>query len=234
MATRISAIALLLFGSAVFAQAGSLAISPVRVDLSETKLNSTVQVTNSGDEPITVQVHAAGWRTEGAEDSYLETNDVVVNPPVFTLAAGQKQIIRLGLRSRDRIEIERSYRLILEEVPKPPKPGTIGTVLRISLPIFQVPRRPVAPILIWQAGFTDDGALKISVRNDGSAHDRIKELVIEVGAERIPSSLSAYVLPGGRRDFVIRDERLRGAAHVGLETVTDAGKGHEELTPRPN
>jgi fimbrial chaperone protein len=234
VATRIRTIALFLFGAAVFAQAGSLAISPVRVDLSEAKLNSTVQVTNSGDEPITVQVHAASWRTEGAEDSYFETNDVVVNPPVFTLAAGQKQIIRLGLRSRDRIEIERSYRLILEEVPKPPKPGTIGTVLRISLPIFQVPRRPVAPILIWQAGFTDDGALKISVRNDGSAHDRIKELVIEVGAERIPSSLSAYVLPGGRRDFVIRDERLRGAAHIGIETVTDTGKGHEELTPQPN
>ena len=234
MATRSSAIALFLLGAAVFAQAGSLAISPVRVDLSETKPNSIVQVTNAGDDPITVQVHAASWKTEGAEDSYLDTNDVVANPPVFTLAAGQKQIIRLGLRSREPIEIERSYRLFLEEVPKPPKPGTIGTVLLISLPIFQVPRRPVAPILIWQAGFTDDGALRLSVQNDGSAHDRIKELEIEVGAERIPSSISAYVLPGGRRDFVIRDERLRGATHIGLETVTDAGKRHEELTARPN
>jgi fimbrial chaperone protein len=231
---RLATLALLWFVTAGLAQAGSLMISPVRVDLGEKKNNAIIQVTNSADDPITVQVHAAGWRTEGAEDSYFDTNDVVVNPPVFTIAAGQKQVIRLGLRSSDLADIERSYRLILEEVPKPTKAGTITTLLRITLPIFQLPRRPVAPSLSWQARFSDDGALTLMVQNDGRAHDRIRELAIEVGGERIQTSLSAYVLPGGWRDFVIRDQRLHGAAHVSLEIVTDTGRGHEELTPKPN
>jgi fimbrial chaperone protein len=227
--TRISALLLFLCGAAVFARAGSLGISPVRIDLSERKTNAIIQVTNTADDPVTVQVHAADWRTEGTEDSFSDTNEVVVNPPVFTLAAGQKQIIRLGLRSREQSAIERSYRLILEEVPKPPKAGTIATVLRVMLPIFQAPGHPVAPKLACQARIIEDGAVKLRIENNGTAHDRLKEIVLEVGAGQIQSANTAYILPGGWREFVFRDKRLRGASYIRVGLITDAGTVREEF-----
>jgi fimbrial chaperone protein len=230
---RLTAITLLLFSTAIFAGAGSLSISPVRIDLTEKRTNALIQITNAADDPITMQLHAASWTIEGSQDLLRDTNDIVVNPPVFNLAPGQKQIIRLGIRSRTQtFDMERCYRLILEEVPKAPKEGTITTVLRVTLPIFHLPRRPVAPVLVWQAILSQDGDLKLRVNNEGSAHAQIREVVLAVGSERVPTSISSYVLPGGQREFEVRDKRLRSAGHIGLDVVTDAGKIHEELTPK--
>lgn len=231
---RIRCIALLLLVCTGFAWAGSLGIAPVRIDLSDSKTTATVQVTNTGDEPMTIQVHGANWRTEGLEESYFDTNELVVNPPVFTLPVGEKQIIRLGLRRQQRTAIEHSYRLILEEVPKPAKAGTIATILRFTLPVFETPVLPVAPMLTWKATFDVDGALRLRVENHGTAHDRIKELALDSGLQKIKLSQVAYVLPGGWREFVIRDQRLKPANHITVEVSSDAGIVREDLNTGSN
>ncbi len=231
MMIRATAFAILMLGSSIISQAGSLAISPVRVDLTSRKSNTIVQVTNSGDSAVTIQVHAAKWSMEGPENTYAETNDFIVNPPVFRLQPEQKQMIRIGIRNSAVVGIERSYRLILEEVPKPAQAGTVAIVLNVSLPIFLQPLEPVAPSLIWRAALLDDGGMQLTVTNDGSAHDRINNVAIETDGGRIQTTISGYVLPGLTRTFTVHDEHLRPAKQVVLAVVTEKGKVNVPLTP---
>ncbi|HLH30401.1 MAG TPA: fimbria/pilus periplasmic chaperone, partial [Terriglobia bacterium] len=183
----------------------------------------------------TAQVHVARWTMRGEDFKYIETDQFIVNPPVFTLQPGQKQLVRLSLRSEAGVEIEGSYRLILEEVPKSIQPGAIAMLLKVSIPVFVLPAQPVMPHLIWQASYNSTGDLKLSVRNDGTAHDRISSVAIQPGngpaGAAVPTTISGYLLPGDSRDFVITDERLRNARHIALDVVTETAKSHVELTP---
>ena len=46
-------------------------------------------------------------------------------------------------------------------------------LMRVSLPVFVLPKVAAKPLLSWQAVRTSDGALKISLTNDGNAHIQI-------------------------------------------------------------
>src|SRR5215475_15998416 len=105
------------------ALAGVFAVSPVRIEVSASRPNSVMQVQNLSDEPVTIQVHAVTWDFKGDEDQYEETGAVLLNPPIFSLEPHQKQFLRLGLRSANIAAVERSYRVILEQVPEPPRSG---------------------------------------------------------------------------------------------------------------
>ncbi len=113
-----------------------------------------MQIENLSDEPVTIQAHVVTWSYQGAHDQYADTDEVMLNPPIFSLDSHQKQFIRLGLRRKNDSTIERTYRLILEQVPQPPKPGFVGltTILRISVPIFVKPENKVSPRVAWEYG----------------------------------------------------------------------------------
>jgi fimbrial chaperone protein len=139
------------------------------------------------------------------------------------------------LRRSNNTAEEIAYRLILEEVPKPPVPGFTGlrTVLRISIPIFARPAAvPVALRLAWNAEYTSSGALRITAVNRGNAHIKIKSVEVTfVGTWGAPISKSAfdYLLPSQSRTWVIDDERISAATHIRLAASTDAGLVYEEF-----
>jgi fimbrial chaperone protein len=232
MLARITIVAFVIMCLAAASVAGSFGVSPVRVDLSAKKPNGSVQITNTGDSPVTVQVQAAQWAMRGSENEYGETNDFIVNPPVFSLEPGGTQRIRIGLRGVNPAAVERSYRLILEEVPKAAESGTVAMILKLSLPIFIQPGTPVAPVLVWGAQRDDDGSLRLAVSNNGDAHDRISSVELETDFGKLEVPMSGYVLPGNSRDAVIRDERVSAARRFSLTAVSDAGKTQIELSPR--
>jgi fimbrial chaperone protein len=221
-----------MLAGAGLSQAGSFGISPVRVDLSAKRPNGSVQVTNNGQVPVTVQVHAARWAMKGAENAYSETADFIVNPPVFAIQPGRTQLVRIGLRTANPAAVERSYRLILEEVPKPGESGMIAIVLNVSLPVFIQPGTPAAPKLQWRALRKDGNSFQLAVTNNGSAHDRIQSVSIETERDKIEVPISGYVLPGDSRDVMIRDERLSGAQRFDLVTTSEAGSTRIQLTPQ--
>ncbi len=232
MAARLTIVAALATGLAGWSNAGSFGISPVRVDLSAKKPNGSVQITNTGDRSVTVQVHVAQWAMRGSEDEYVETDDFIVNPPVFSVDPGATQRIRIGLRGVDPAAVERSYRLILEEVPKAAESGTVAMILKLSLPIFIQPGTPAAPALVWRAQRDNDGSLRLAVSNDGTAHDRISSVELETDLGKLDVRMSGYILPGSRRDAVIRDERISAARRFSLIAVSEAGKTRIELSPQ--
>src|SRR5579863_9334590 len=173
-------IGLLLLVGGLSIEAGSYMVKPVRIELSARQLRSTMQNQNVGDDPITVQAHIVAWNAKGAEEVLSDNDDILLNPPIFTVSAGHTQYLRLGLRHSPQGTAEGTYRLILEQVPGPRKPGFMGisTLLKISVPIFVKPRMPAPPQLAWTLERTSDQEMRLVVENHGSAHVQIRKFAV--------------------------------------------------------
>lgn len=182
------------------ARAGSLQVSPIRVELSAERPISAVTVTNTGTEPILVQATVAGWSQVDGVDQFTDTTAILANPPQFRLAPGAQQIVRYGLLDKGLAAAsELSFRTFLREVPETaPEPGTTGlrTLLRLSLPVFVAPRATADPAFDWSV---TAGARAATVRlvNRGNVHVQIGRLSLLAG-ERSLGGIDAatYVLPG--------------------------------------
>ncbi len=224
---------LVLLASAVLPlRAGNFAVNPVRVELSIRQLHSTLRIANGDEEKVTVQVHAVSWGKGGNDESLEDTNDVIVNPPIFTISPHQTQLIRLGLREFKASSAEQSYRLILEEVPPPLKPDFNGlrTLLRISIPIFVAPPQPAQPLLLWQVRSSPDGPI-LSVQNHGTGHIQLKQIAVSraPGGQPIFTGLHAvYVLPGGQTEWHMNGVET-GSGELLVRAVTDHGPVSENL-----
>ncbi|HEV3317222.1 MAG TPA: fimbria/pilus periplasmic chaperone [Candidatus Angelobacter sp.] len=227
-------VALWLTASAIPSWCGTFTVTPVRIQVSASRPNAILQVANRDDEPVTLQAHVVAWSFDGQKDVLVDNDEVMLNPPIAVIGAHQTQAIRMGLRRLNDSAQERSYRLILEEVPRPPKPGFVGirTIVKISIPIFASPKNAIAPKLSWQAVKMSDSRVKLIATNQGSAHIQIKSMDV-TGADSPDAYLKGapptYLLPNQQREWVIDDERARVANRIKVAAVTDAGALHETI-----
>src|SRR5688500_9450583 len=96
------------------ARATSLEISPVMVNLAPGQTATTIEVKNRGGAPAAIHIRAFAWSQAGDVDDLAPTQEVILSPPIFTLAEGASQTIRLLLRGGKGAASERSYRLLLD------------------------------------------------------------------------------------------------------------------------
>ncbi|PKO60650.1 MAG: molecular chaperone, partial [Betaproteobacteria bacterium HGW-Betaproteobacteria-17] len=136
---------------ALSAQAGSLSVMPVVVALSDHKVREAITVTNQGDERVTTHVDVVSWTQSDGKDVFAPTTDVLLNPGVFTLEPGQVQVLRLGWRGKVPLDTERTYRILLREVPPAAPaqrspgalPSQVRVLLELRIPIYVAPRQVV-------------------------------------------------------------------------------------------
>jgi fimbrial chaperone protein len=200
-------IILFVMGSSV-ASAASFGVSPVRVTLSESQSMGALTVRNDGTEPASLQMEMLSWSQAEGQDVLTPTRELLANPPIFTLPAGGSQLVRFGLRRAPDALRELTYRVILQQLPPPPDPNFNGAqiLMRISLPVFVLPDVDVKPVLMWQAARTPQGALKISLTNNGNAHIQIlnfKLSLLDSAQPWVTKQSSEYVLAGQSRDWIL-------------------------------
>jgi fimbrial chaperone protein len=219
-----------LFLCSLAARGASLGISPLRVELSAAQTTGALTLRNAGDAPTLVQVRAVAWSQRDGEEIYEATEDVIVSPPIFTLQGNSAQVIRVGLRRAPDAERELSYRLFLQEVPAPPKPGQPGVqmALRIGLPVFVAPTRAQAHKLEWRATREADGALSVVADNPGNLHVQVVGFDLvgagEAAESLVKASQSAYILPGQRQRWRLTPKvPVAPGAKVTVRAQTDAG-----------
>ena len=216
----------------VCAHASSFSVSPTRILLSRKHQGITVRLLNTGDDLVTVQVRVVTWSLKDNQDVYENTDEVLLNPPIFTLQPDQPQLMRLGLRHPRAEMNEIAYRLLVEEVPPPPKPGiSLRTVLRISIPIFVEQQGTAKKQVNWKAEATPVG-VKITATNNGNVHVEVKHLdLLPEGSTVTPSSkiVLDYLLPGQSHEWVFEDPQIRSAQKFSLTAVTDEGNFNASL-----
>lgn len=206
--------------------AGSFDVSPVRAELSAAQRVAALTVRNSGHEPAVIQLQATSWSQQDNHDVLTPTAELLATPPIFTLAPGASQVVRVGSRRAADAHEEVAYRLSLQEVPPPPDPAFRGlrVALKISLPIFLVPNTPTSPRLIWRASRMEGGKIQLSVRNDGTTHAHLTGLTVASQATGQRASLvdaNVYVLAHASHTWLI-DAKAAAGESVHVDARDDA------------
>ena len=227
---------------ATVVNAAAIGVSPVRVTLSDKQKIGTITLRNDGTDPVPMQLEALKWSKEEGEDVFTSTRELIVSPPIFTIPAGGSQLIRVGLRRAPDAQRELTYRIFLQELPPPPSPDFQGAkmLMRVSLPVFVLPKVTAKPVLRWHAVRTSDGALKISLSNSGNAHIQIANFSLSLPGSAQPwitQQTSNYVLIGQSFDWILpanADYSIpKSGATRQLFAQTDAGDIEAEVLVLP-
>lgn len=161
-----------------------LAISP------DTKTNE-MRVANKGDEPIDIQVSANSWdMDENGKFIEAEIGEFVFYPRLLHILPNEEKAIKIGY-SGDFPAIEKSYRLILAELPpvrsveeqkKRKKVGLgIQWAMNLSIPLFVTPSTELTDpdLKIDEVKKTKTG-WSVAIRNKANVHVYVKKLSVDL------------------------------------------------------
>lgn len=212
-------------------------IDPIRVALSAKQPTATVTVKNESDQSTTIQIQAVSWSQKEGKDIYSPSSELIVSPPIVSIAAHGEQVIRVGLRHKANNTIESAYRINLQELPSPSSPEFSGVkvALRIGLPVFVQPKTGNStPKTAWSAVRGSAGVLNISVINQGNTHMQVSDFsVYAKGHEAAIASMSgtSYVLAGQTHEWQLktRDSEPVSDGRLHLKAYTDAAIIETEL-----
>jgi len=149
---------------------------------------------NRGNNDTLLQLNVLSWSQGATGDVFTPTREVLANPGVFLLKGGEQQVARFALRTTPDIK-ERSYRIVIQEVPRQRVENGLATVLRLMVPVFVPTPNPNVSVE-WGARQSGQG-IDILVHNIGNTHVQIKTLTL-TGGTMAPASktVNLYVLPG--------------------------------------
>lgn len=201
--------------------AGTLRVAPVRVEVAANKQFCSLSLSNDSPEPAHVQIRGYSWvRDRDGNDLLDQASGPTINPSIAAIPAGETRLIRCSLPNRSG-PVEESYRLLIDELPDVnPAPGTVRTLLRISIPLFRAPTA-AAPAIDWSVE-KRDGTAKLLLANRGSRHAQILSVVLRRNsskAEPVRLTHSFYLLAGGTAELPLPSLTVDGISAVELETA---------------
>jgi fimbrial chaperone protein len=186
--------------------AGLFGISPIRLDLDRQSKTDSITISNDEtDRKLEMQAKLFEWtQNEKGEDVYVESNDLVFFPRIFSIDPQDKRIVRVGLKV-PAAAAEKSYRLFIEELPPPRDPEKTGTqvlfVLRFGVPVFIRPDKEQLAGSIEGIEAAPDAAA-VLVRNSGNQNFQIQSLAIKSQEGFSKEIVGGYVLAGALKRIV--------------------------------
>lgn len=187
------------------AAATNLQVSPVKLVLEPGQRAVQLNLTNTGDRSLLVQLDAYAWSQPGGKDELAATQALVISPPVVDIPAGSQQVIRVGLRRDERPSIEQTYRVMVTEIPTDQHAHrtALRLAVRLSLPLFVQSAEKTEPAL--DVTRAKDG---LRLRNAGTAHLKLRSLRVQPDHgswHDVPVPPASYVLPGAERVLPLPD-----------------------------
>ncbi|MDE2091747.1 MAG: molecular chaperone [Gammaproteobacteria bacterium] len=218
----------------LWAQAASFQVSPIRITLSADHSTDVIRVTNSSDTPTVVQLQIVAWAQENGDDVYTPSRNLLATPPIFTVAPGSQQVVRVGMRTQPDASQETCYRMYLTEVPPAPTKEFRGVqiALRMGIPVFVDPLTATEPKLRWSGKLLSPGELQVSATNTGNAHAQVLKWQLQSPDQSRAWSQESgsYVLPGATHTWTLKLTSPL-AANTPLEVLADTDRGtrHAQL-----
>jgi fimbrial chaperone protein len=164
-------LSVLLSAAAASAVAASFGLSPLALSIGAKELSGAVVVTNTGKEELVVQARAYAW-TQAGKEARADTRDLLLNPPIFKLAAGEQQLVRVASRTPPAADSERAYRVVFSEVvTEPSKAPGFRITVAMDIPVYIEPLAAAAPAMAWRL----QGNALVA-ENTGGRHYRLREV----------------------------------------------------------
>ncbi|MGF1474354.1 MAG: molecular chaperone [Geminicoccaceae bacterium] len=219
-------LAFLGFQPAAVWAAGAVTLSPTKLSVKGKAASLTV--VNDSDTPSLFQVDTLAWTAALPAMETMSTNELIAVPVVFEVPAGGRQVVRLGLREPITGGLEKTYRLILTEVPTGQGPsGGVAFNFRYSLPVFVTPADALARP-VWSIIETRQGPV-VELANQGTAHLHLEAIRIESadGDPIVSQQEQAYLLPEevkrwslDRRSVDRNQIHIRASSNLGILEAT--------------
>ncbi len=191
-------------------RAGSFAVSPTRIELSDAQSRTVIHIDNPTKDPITIQLRPMAWSQPEGKDQLRPSRDILATPQIITVQPGASQLVRVGALRKADPQGELAYRLLLEEIPPPAPPDFKGlqVILKVSLPIFLKPAITSKEKLQISLSSADAQQLSLQISNSGNASAHVRDISLHPAEE--PDNLlatypgSVYVLAGQQRAVVLK------------------------------
>lgn len=207
----------------VSALAGQFSVTPVRIFMEPKDRAVAVTVTNQGDEELVMQADAFVWSQErDGEDKLTPSEDLFLSPPIIKLAPKARQVVRLAMLQRPQSGPQRTYRLIVREIPEARK-GTktveLQVALAFSLPVFVTPPGAKRDLQCSVERAAAD-SVTATCENVGTAYAQPRDFALSnvVGSKIAGRDNGGYILPGVKRGFAIK--RAEGKIPAGPAKLT--------------
>jgi fimbrial chaperone protein len=232
-AVRLAALVFAVCAFGARADADGIMVSPVSIVVAPGQMAAALTIVNNGDREVSFQIRSFAWQENRAGDVELSpSTDLLVSPPLGTIAPGATQTARLMLvhAPQDR---EISYRILFDELAPPAQAGLVHIALRLSIPVFAEPSGIAAPHVQWRLA-SQGSQMWLIAHNDGMRHQTIRDIALHTAdghAFDLKEDTPPYVLAGGEHRWSIQaGNRLPGPGAVLRLTATgDSGAISEQV-----
>ena len=216
----------------------SFSIDPLLIRFEGNNRNAVMTITNSSLKDLRFEIKAYAWdqTPPDGEMQLTPTSDVVVFPPLVTMKPRAIQRVRIGTTAAQG-PIEKSYRVMFEELPSGAAPegaATVAVRTKVGVPVFLEPAKPTVRDRIESVRFTRR-TVEVVLQNTGTAHTMIDSVIVR-GMGGPDEALFEeplhgwYLLAGKTRvwQYELRSAQCRGLKFVEVEVYDD----EELLTSR--
>jgi len=204
------------------------------LELSSARTAGVIKIVNNDTHDVSLQIRAYDWVQKDSQDVLTPTQTLIISPPVFTVAPGASQTIRIVSR-RPAETTEVAYRLLVDEIPTAAASPAINFKFRISMPIFIAPNAAANLKMGWS--ISAGKSPKLIVANLGNRRGRMLNLVLTLpNGKKItpPAGANPYTLAGMTREYVVDTESpLAAGSRIKMSANSDAGPVDTEITVTP-
>lgn len=201
--------------------AADLQVTPINLDLGPQQQAEAIWVVNNGTAPMRAQVRVQAWGQENDQDQLTPTRDLVASPAAVEVAPGARQLVRIIRLQPGPAPRERSYRVLVDELPGPRGEGQRGVrfMLRYSIPLFIAAAAPDGAAAPAPATADALSAARFTLETAADGQQRLR--VSNSGARRIKLSRLALVAADGHREII--NDGLLGYALAGRDMAWNIG-----------
>lgn len=201
--------------------AASLQVTPISVDFGVKDQSRSLWLSNTGNSELRAQVRVFVWTQENGQDKLEPTREVVASPSMVTIPPKGRQLVRLVRLNVASAGVERSYRLMVNELPvsdgKEQSSG-LSFLLQYSIPVFIAPLRSASEEADQSAAAEAD-TLRVSLKkrkdgeflftaiNKGVRRHKIADLEVRGPDGKqivLAQGLLGYVLAGQERSWALK------------------------------
>ncbi|EOR08783.1 fimbrial chaperone [Acinetobacter genomosp. 15BJ] len=151
--------------------------------------------------------------SKDGQDQLLPTDDIAISPPFLKLQPNDSYNIRVVRINPIPVSGEKTYRIIIDELPKPidsrKADQGINVLLRSSLPVFVVNKQAITK-LSWTIQEEQNNSY-LTISNVGDRHALLNNLTLNdaTTGQSYPikvNTVNGYILAGKSRSFSLSSE----------------------------
>lgn len=175
--SRVALTATVLLGAGHIALATQLHVEPVLLEMNAPAAAGSLTLHNEEGSEVAVQTRILRWSQRDGTEALVPTTDVVVSPPTIKLAPGSDNIVRVVRVSKQPINGEESYRVIVDQLPdlRARQGRAVNILIRQSIPVFFRNPQLSPPNVAWSYHH-EGGKLIVAASNGGDERLRIASL----------------------------------------------------------